>query len=240
MGVSNTRQDAIASTERRQELFARVKRDGLWGSTESSSGEGSTLAATKELREDLPNLIERLQIKSIFDVPCGDFKWMRHPISDLPSPIDYTGADLVDEMIAENIAQYSSVNIRFHRHDIVMDLLPEADLIFVRDLFIHFTLDLIIESLHNIASGEFRYLALTHDLLPERYPGGANIELDDGNFGKLDDGVSYMFRCLCMTLPPFALPAPIAVMRENPNFWDGGKCMAVWTREQIRSAGFGR
>src|SRR3712207_7875432 len=46
-------------------------------SHESYSGRGSELGATESLRSYLPQLFERLNIKTFLDAPCGDWNWMR-------------------------------------------------------------------------------------------------------------------------------------------------------------------
>jgi hypothetical protein len=73
-------------------VFTRTYEHGGWGSAESVSGRGSTLAETRRLRTELPLLIREMQIKSLLDIPCGDLNWMKEV---LPSIEQYIGAEVV-------------------------------------------------------------------------------------------------------------------------------------------------
>ena len=60
-----------------EQVFAEFYRDNKWGDAESVSGAGSNLAQTEEVRRVLPGLLAELGCRSMLDVPCGDFYWMR-------------------------------------------------------------------------------------------------------------------------------------------------------------------
>ena len=64
-------------------IFTKIHDDNLWGSAESVSGSGSEFAYTKNLREKLPDLFSRYNIKKILDAPCGDFNWMRFVVEQV-------------------------------------------------------------------------------------------------------------------------------------------------------------
>ena len=72
------------------QIFSEYFKENAWGSDESVSGAGSTVQATKWLVRELSDLLRRYSVKSVLDLPCGDFNWMRYV--DL-SGIDYVGAD---------------------------------------------------------------------------------------------------------------------------------------------------
>src|SRR5262249_32666360 len=64
-----------------EDRFAVLYKTCYWGGdkqNESFSGPGSTLEYTQVLRRELPKLFEQFAIRSVFDAPCGDFKWMKH------------------------------------------------------------------------------------------------------------------------------------------------------------------
>jgi hypothetical protein len=61
-----------------------------------SSGAGSDLEATKVVAAALPAVLESLGVRTILDIPCGDFLWMRHV--DL-SAVTYIGADVIESLI---------------------------------------------------------------------------------------------------------------------------------------------
>ena len=86
--------------------FSRVYLKNLFKGTESRSGEGSSLAQTIEIRQQLPKLLAELKVKSLIDAPCGDFHWMK----DVKLPVEkYTGIDIVPAMIAINTQKYKRV-----------------------------------------------------------------------------------------------------------------------------------
>lgn len=58
-------------------VFTMIYRRGVWRDSESRSGSGSNMRATEAIRAELPRMLEALQIKSLLDVPCGDFNWMK-------------------------------------------------------------------------------------------------------------------------------------------------------------------
>lgn len=76
--------------------FSAIYRDNGFVGTESLSGAGSTRFQTRVIRQKIPDLFRELGVKSLVDIPCGDFHWMRDV--DL-TDIHYTGADVVDEMV---------------------------------------------------------------------------------------------------------------------------------------------
>ena len=146
-----------------KEIFTNIynynlKNGGLWQSTESVSGTGSTVHETKVIIHEIQLLIEELSIKSILDIPCGDFNWMQRVNLD---GVHYMGADIVDSLIAQNNARYRKSNIEFHVLDITQDHLPKVDLMIVRDCFGHLSYTDINAALYNIEKAGPRYLLVT-------------------------------------------------------------------------------
>lgn len=139
-------------------VFSRIYKENLWRSVESVSGPGSTVDHTIELRNGINHLIRELQILSILDAPCGDFNWMKG--LDL-SDVQYTGVDIVSELIDRNVMLYEGDHIQFVRKDICSDKLPRADLILNRDCLVHFSYDHIHKALQNMISSGSTYLATT-------------------------------------------------------------------------------
>lgn len=58
-------------------VFDDIHRNNHWKSPLSASGPGSELAETEEVRALLPGLVAELGIRTLLDVPCGDFSWMK-------------------------------------------------------------------------------------------------------------------------------------------------------------------
>ena len=96
-----------------EEIFTDIYLRHLWGGgKETVSGSGSTLRSTRSIVKQIPFIIKKFNIKSILDVPCGDFNWMRKV--DL-SGVKYLGADIVFPMINKNNKIYGKKDRTFFR-----------------------------------------------------------------------------------------------------------------------------
>src|SRR5581483_12277106 len=82
-----------------KQVFTYIYSVNHWGDTESVSGHGSKLSETLAIRSQLPAILKQLNIKSILDLPCGDFNWMK--TVDLHE-YHYIGADIVSAIISKN------------------------------------------------------------------------------------------------------------------------------------------
>lgn len=137
-------------------VFTSIYKTNKWNSKESVSGTGSEIKVTENLRKNLSDLIKEYNIRSILDLPCGDFNWMSK--IELGS-IDYIGADIVSDLIEKNKTSYPNFN--FKVMDIIEDKLPKVDLIIVRDCFVHLTYENINKSIVNIKNSGSKYLLTT-------------------------------------------------------------------------------
>jgi hypothetical protein len=78
--------------------------------------------------------------------------------------INYTGYDIVKDIITRNNKKYSSNKINFFCRDIVNEkTFDNFDLIFIRDLFIHIDNDDINRILINIKNSKVKFLACSND-----------------------------------------------------------------------------
>jgi len=168
----------------REEIFTHILKKNRW-----ERDKAVDLELTKTLREELPQLLKKLQAKSILDIPCGDFWWLSSV--DLGF-LDYTGVDIVKHVIQNDTKQYANEKRRFLKLDLLNDDLPKADIIFCKDLFIHLPLDDCLKSIKNIKkSGAKYFLADTHPSVKE------NKDIHTG-----------MWRPLNLNLSPFFFPEP--------------------------------
>ena len=142
----------------RVKTFELINRKKLWGEHESVSGVGSTLQATRGVREALPIICKELSISTLVDIPCGDFAWMAE--FELPIQI-YVGGDIVRELIESNRERLHADSRDFIVIDIVEDPLPKGDLILVRDCLLNLPNDDVEKCLQNIVSSNIRYLLST-------------------------------------------------------------------------------
>jgi len=179
-----------------EKIFAEIYRKNIWTDKESRSGTGSSLEKTKILRKVLPELFKDYSINSILDIPCGDFNWMREV--NLKS-ISYIGADIVEEINKNNIKKYSAENKKFVKMNILKDNLPKVDLIFCRDLFIHFTYEDIFKAVINIKKSGSKFL-LTTSFMGEK----KNRNCPTGGWHSIN-----------LLIKPFSFPEPLKMINEE-------------------------
>ena len=205
-----------------QEKFTNIYNKNLFNGFESRSGNGSDLTQTKVLRELLPELLKSFNIKSILDLPCGDFNWMRK--LDL-NEIQYTGGDVVETMIQGLNFNYQSSTRKFQVIDIVRQAPDKYDAIFCRDLFVHLSDKDILKALRNIKSSGSTYLlttTFTRLSVNKKLP-------------MLKRGVKW--RTINLELPPWNFPKPLHILNENCTEMNGeykDKSIGVWEVSKIK------
>lgn len=155
------------------DVFEKIYKERGWLSHESISGWGSELRNTERVIRELPRLLARYGVRSMLDVPCGDFNWMRHVNLD---GISYIGADIVADLVDANRVTYGEVpGRRFLHLDLLRGPLPDADLILCRDCLFHFSHGDVFRALARFAETRARYL-LTTTFNYRSYPRNADIE----------------------------------------------------------------
>jgi hypothetical protein len=186
----------------------------FWGQEESKSGGGSTLSATSRLRAQLSEITNKFAIKSMLDVPCGDYNWMK----TVPKNFDYIGGDIVAAMVANNQKLYASENVKFQVLDITKDELPSVDLIFCRECLQHLSNESVRKALNNFKRSGSKYLLVTS--YPKTW---RNWDIYDGDC-----------RSLNVRKAPFYLPKPIYVIKENKRRHEiGDKTMYLYRLDAI-------
>ena len=190
---------AHASRARR---FSEIYKSGTWfrNSPEApSSGPGSSLASTTTMRKDLPDLLDRLEAKSLLDVGCGDFTWM----AQTAIRQQYEGVDIVESVIAENRARHASPGIKFTLLDICHSTPPYADVALCREILFHLSSRDALRAFRNLRRARIPYLLATTD--PQLV---ANIDIMTGDFHEVN-----------LEIRPYRLGAPIFAIpdAEGPN-----------------------
>jgi SAM-dependent methyltransferase len=204
------------STETRQERFRRYALTNRWRNRETASGPGSTIEYTENLRAELPRLLEKFQIRTMLDAPCGDYNWMQ--LVERPG-VQYIGGEIVPEFVEANNARYADDNTRFILCDILQDDLPPVDLWVCRDVFFHFPYADIFQTLSNLFRSEITYILSTDH--PEQ---GENTDIRIG-----------VFRPLNMMREPFCFPEPILWIDD----WIDGypvRRMGLWDVKSLQAA----
>lgn len=202
----------------KEAIFTEYYKNNKWGDSSSRSGSGSNLDQTLALRQALPQIFTTYNIKTLLDIPCGDFYWFQ--TVKLSKEMTYVGADIVQDLIDKNDDMHSKENVRFKKLDITNDNLPCSDLIIVRDCFIHLSLADIKKALNMIKKSQSTYLLTTHffDCIK-------NVDIPTGSFRRIN-----------LTIEPFNFPEPAYVIKEgctesNGKFYD--KSMGLWRIDQL-------
>jgi len=196
--------------------MSKVYESNYWKDSESRSGRGSNKTNTQFLEKEFPEIVKRFNIKSILDIPCGDFAWMPRLLSNLPNDVTYHGADIVPRMILNN-HKHSNDRISFSCLDITSDDLPYADVAFVRDCLNHLPLEMVFKALRNIKRAGIKYIAMTHF----NWRTASNHDIDNSK--------RVQWRKLNFTLEPFNFGQPLDFIVEGSSEPLGkDKINAIW------------
>jgi SAM-dependent methyltransferase len=201
-----------------KEVFTSYKETRFWNSSESLSGDGSELSVTIALRKELEQVLEQFKVKTMLDIPCGDFNWMQ--AVDLNN-VQYIGADIVASLILDNSKKYATERVSFVELDLTSSSIPKVDLIFCRDCLVHLSYKDIYRALSNIKRSGSKYLLTTSFI--ETFK---NKDIVTGEWRKLN-----------LESSPFNLGTPLEVIDEKytlkgERYTD--KSMCLWRIEDIK------
>jgi len=201
----------LFGTRHSEAIFTQICEDDLWGGSESVSGVGSSFAATTVVRQELPHLLKRLQIRSLLDAPCGDFVWMKEIVGHVER---YIGVDIVRSLIRKNLERFSVTGVTFVYADITKSPLPTADLVLCRDCFSHLPTRMIHSTLRNFRRTGARHLLLTNNADVRTYH-----DIPIGSFRPIN------FR-----LAPFLFPEPLFIIWEAR---ESGRQLCLWEMDAL-------
>jgi hypothetical protein len=199
-----------------RQIFEKIYDLHHWYNAESKSGPGASLRQTKTVRTILPALFKELNIKTILDIPCGDFNWMKDV--DLTT-YGYCGADIVNSVVKDNDTVYTQKGRQFIWADITTSALPKADLIFCRDCLVHFSFNDIEKAIRNLKKSGSKYLLTT------TFPTRSNEDIITGSWRPIN-----------LESAPFLFPAPIRLFNENCTEGHGmftDKSLGLWDIERL-------
>jgi hypothetical protein len=161
------------------------------GKIETYSGPGSLIENTDLLVEKLNIFLKKYKIKSMIDVPCGDFNFMSK--INLNN-INYMGYDISKNAI-KKCKNFEKDNIKFMVYDATIEKIPYADLIFCKDLFLHLSFNDTHKILNNIIASGCKYFAVS------RY--------SFGNVSNKEQNSGLGCRAIEITKEPFNFNYPI-------------------------------
>ena len=190
-------------------IFQSIYVNREWGDDESVSGTGSKRGQTTRIALMLPLLCREYNIKTILDIPCGDFNWMRFVKL---SSLSYHGADIVPALVERNISAYTSENIRFFIADVIRDDLPKVDLILSRDCFVHLSDKHVLRAIENIKRSNSGLLLTT------TFPEHQNSNIVTGSWRPIN-----------LEREPFSFPVPLSLINEGFHTGEiGDKSLGLW------------
>jgi hypothetical protein len=214
-----------------KEIFKNIYENFGFGSTESRSGPGSTIAETEKLIDNIRVIIKSLNIESVTDLPCGDLNWINYLFQDIKS---YTGCDIVEECVKENQIKYPEYN--FKCLDLETDNIPDADLLIVRDVLGHQPLEVALNMIRNILNSNCKYLLSTTWASKKE---GVWAVPEKGTIHRENEGVDYgRFYPVNLMGDPFNFPEPELFIEEQVQVdgYDRGnrKSLALWNIKKIK------
>lgn len=197
------------------EIFGRIHATNAWRGNESVSGPGSDVSRCVNIITHLPKLFRDFEIRSMLDVPCGDWNWMK----DVElSGVDYIGGDIVPEIVSRNGETYARPSVQFEVMDMVRDDIPTADLVLCRDGLVHLSFDDGLNALKRIKASDSKFLLCTTFRNPER---------------KNEDVKTGGWRALNMEKEPFNFPPALRVISECGINEYADKSLALWLVEEL-------
>ena len=176
------------------------------------AGGGSTLSVTALVRQTLDCVINDIKytlkkkLLRILDVPCGDLRWMSVFLRNR-TDVEYTGMDIVPDIIKRHRETYSDKPWTFRVHDIVAEPLTASyDLVFSRDMTQHLTNGDTLRVLHHISTSGSHFAMLS------TYPRGSSAPHDDTELDLIRPGRG---RPQDLESRPYRLTPPICVGQEK-------------------------
>jgi hypothetical protein len=192
-----------------KDVFTSIYNENHWNDKESKSGTGSNLVQTAEVKRILSSVVRDLNCKTILDVPCGDFNWIR----DVDfGDCHYYGADIVEKLVVSNSEKYHDARHDFFYADLTSSSIPKVDLIFCRDCLVHLSYEAIGNAIATMKGSGSTYLLTT------TFTRHSNRDIVTGNWRPVN-----------LEEKPFSFPAPAHVYNE--------KCTESDNRYQDKSLG---
>lgn len=201
-----------------KEVFTGIYQQNYWGNEETVSGPGSDLGKMSGIATGIERLLGNRNIRSLLDLPCGDFHWMQH--LDL-SGIQYTGADIVADLIRTTATNFEAPGRKFKVLDIIEEVPKAYDLVLNRDCFVHFSFENIFKALQNLKASGSEFLLTTSFT---RH--GLNYDITTGDWRPIN-----------LEKAPFHLPRPLEIIPEyyEPGFEKEfkGKALCLWKIQDL-------
>ena len=171
-----------------------------------------TIATLHSVVNQLKRLLGVHRVR-LLDVPCGDMVWMSRFLKTRDD-IDYTGVDIVPDLIRHHQQNFARFGWRFYEWDVVRDGLEFSnasfDLIFCRALLQHLYTADVLRTLAHLSLAPFKYRQRVFLLTTSfsKHPHNKELEITDDNPGR--------FHRVNLELPPISLVPPLCLVRDGP------------------------
>lgn len=151
-----------------------------WGLNQGTrSGYGSSLTKTRFLGKSIASIIERYDIKSVVDI-CGDLNWQNSFLELVD--VTYIGIDCSKTAIDDARSRpYAHLTKELLVLDAVEDTIPTGELMLIRDVLGHLTLEQALKVIGNVKKSGFKYLLTTHFDGPN-----TNRNIETGQFYRVN------------------------------------------------------
>lgn len=165
-----------------EHTFTNIYNNNLWSmnQSESRSGLGSTNEYTANIQSKLVNFIRANNVSNVLDTSCGDWNWMKHIKDIYSNKCAYTGIDIVEKIVNDNISKFSNGYINFIHSDFLSYLKQQddnsIDLILCRHTLEHLPEQYNLEFLKE-AKRVCKYLFVTSYISETKY--NSNISSND-------------------------------------------------------------
>jgi len=150
-------------------VFNSIYKSNYWNKSkkfnaniQSLSGPGSipNSIQTNHLLKELEKFFRNNDVKKILDAPCGDCAWISKIFN---SDLNYTGIDIVDDLVKQNKLKYEKNNIKFYCRDISeIEQFDDYDFVLMRDFFIHLPIETIKKILNNLKNSKCKFFAFNN------------------------------------------------------------------------------
>jgi hypothetical protein len=159
-------------------VFTEIYDKNYWGKADDGnkyySGSGTSDANSKLYIDFLITLIKKNNIKTLFEIGCGDFTIMKKVLEK--SNTNYIGADVVKKLVVDLNEQSKRETIQFIHIDAIKDEYPVAELCVIRQVLQHLNNHQIAVILEK--TKKFKYVLVT-----EHLPLNPIIKNGDKNMG---------------------------------------------------------
>ena len=186
---------SVSSMSSTQEIFEDIYRRKLWGGRKFFwlpfySGSGSIGRDTigPYLKAVAPLILDRI----VVDTGCGDFNVGKHLAK---SARQYVGCDIVRPLIERNRRKFREVDFRVI--DAVEDILPDGDIVLVRQVLQHLDNKSVSKVLDKLS--KYQIAIVTEHVPLHEFVANIDIPTGPGNRMPFNSG-------LVLSEPPFCFP----------------------------------